>query len=278
MDQPNNTGRVYLVGAGPGAPDLITVRGLRLLQQADVVAYDRLVHPDLVDEAHPAAEKIYVGKSPERPSCSQHDINTLLVDKARAGAAVVRLKGGDAFVFGRGGEEALALEEAGVPFEIVPGLTSAVSAPAFAGVPVTHRGVSSAFTVVTGHTCKPDDADLDWAALAEAGTLVVLMGLRRLPRIAAALIEHGQSPDTPAAVVQAASTDDQEVVHATLETIGEHTRHLSSPATVVIGEVARLGRELAWFRPGCSGRAVFPEGHRFSSPVPLPSFPPAASA
>lgn len=240
-------GTVYLVGAGPGDPDLITVRGQNLLQQADVVVYDRLVHPDLVEKCHPAAWMIYAGKKPGEHTFTQAEINALLVTAARRGNVVVRLKGGDPFVFGRGGEEALSLQKAGVPFEIVPGVTSAVSAPAYAGIPVTQRCVSSAFTVVTGHTCARNDGELDWPALAEAGTLVILMGLGRLPKIAQKLIDHGLAPDTPAAVVRSASTVEQEVVRGRLEDIGEQTRHLDPPATIIVGEVAELGRELAWF-------------------------------
>ena len=249
MAQSTNPGTVYLVGAGPGDPDLITVRGLRLLQQADVVAYDRLVHPDLVAKAHPSARRVYVGKAPDGPSCSQEEINALLVEEGQKGRLVVRLKGGDPFVFGRGGEEALALQEAGVPFEVVPGISSAISAPAYAGTPVTHRGLSSSFTVVTGHTCRPDSNDLDWTALSEAGTLVVLMGLKRLPDIADALLEHGRAPNTPAAVIQSASTTDQKVVRGPLDAISDRAAELSPPATIVIGEVARLGRQLSWFTP-----------------------------
>ncbi|GIV60734.1 MAG: hypothetical protein KatS3mg043_1823 [Rhodothermaceae bacterium] len=240
-------GTVYLVGAGPGDPSLITVRGLSLLRQAGVVVYDRLVHPALPAEAPAGAERIYVGKAPGRPSCPQATINALLIAQARAGKVVVRLKGGDPFVFGRGGEEALALAEAGVPFEVVPGVTSAVSVPAYAGIPVTHRGLSSAFTVVTGHTC--DAAEPDWAALARAGTLVILMGLRRLPEIARHLQDGGLPPATPVAVIHSGTTAGQAVVTGTLADIGERTRHLASPATIVVGEVARLHAALAWFTP-----------------------------
>lgn len=280
------SGTVYLVGAGPGDPELITVRGLRLLQQADVVAYDRLVHPDLVEEAHPAARRVFVGKAADRPSCPQEDINALLVEEAQRGSIVVRLKGGDPFVFGRGGEEALALREADVPFEIVPGISSAVSAPAYAGIPVTHRGRASAFTVVTGHTCRPDaDEELDWTALAQTGTLVVLMGLKRLPGIADTLLDHGRAPETPAAAIQSASTADQQVVTGTLANIAERAQVLSSPTTVVIGEVARLGQQLAWFTPRHLHSAVFPEEGRGdaipaseTAPITLPRLAAAASA
>ena len=265
MNTPTKTGTVYLVGAGPGNPELITVRGLRLLKRANVVAYDRLVHPDLVAKASPSARRFYVGKTPGGARSAQEDINALLIDAARRGGVVVRLKGGDPFVFGRGSEEALALREADVPFEVVPGVTSAISAPAYAGVPVTHRGLSSTFTVVTGHTCRRSSADPDWAALARAGTLVVLMGLKRLPLIAATLIEQGRAPTTPVAVIQAGSTSAQEVVRGALTNIGERTRHLHPPATVVIGDVARLGHALSWFAAEPGDAPVFS-----STPHPVP--------
>lgn len=239
-------GTVYLVGAGPGDPDLITVKGLNLLSVADVVVYDRLIHPGLLDHATPAADRIYVGKMPGRCSCPQDETNQILIDQARLGRSVVRLKGGDPFVFGRGGEECLALAAAGIPFQVVPGITSTISAPGFAGIPVTHRGVSSSFTVVTGHSCAGGE-DPDWTALARAGTLIVLMGLRRLPTIADHLIRSGMDPETPAAVIASATTGDQETVVGDLRTIGPRSRHLDPPATVVIGEVVALRPWIAWF-------------------------------
>lgn len=264
-------GTVYLVGAGPGDPDLITVRGLSLLRQADVVVYDRLVHPALVDEANPAAERIYVGKAAGRHTCPQAEINTLLVARAQQGLSVVRLKGGDSFVFGRGSEEALTLVGAGVPFEIVPGVTSAIAVPAYAGIPVTHRGVSSAFTVVTGHTC--DDSVQDWAALAKAGTLVILMGLRALPHIAASLVEAGCTPETPVAVIGSGSTAEQEVVVGTLADIGDRAAALRSPATIVVGEVVRLHYALRWFDQEQAPLHAFPAVTRLGQlPTPVTSY------
>lgn len=251
-------GTVYLVGAGPGDPDLITVRGQKLLQRADVVIYDRLVHPDLLDYCKPLAWSIYVGKKPGEHTCTQAEINALLSTTAARGNVVVRLKGGDPFVYGRGGEEAISLRQAGVSFEVVPGVTSAISAPGYAGIPVTQRGMSNAFTVMTGHTCSREDSALDWPALAEAGTLVILMGLGRLPKIAQKLIDHGRDRSTPVAVIRSACTPDQEVVHGTLETIGERTRHLEPPATVIVGEVARLGQRLAWYDPIGQSEHGFP--------------------
>ena len=258
MNNSTQPGTVYLVGAGPGDPDLITVRGQRLLQRADVVVYDRLVHPDLLEYCKPSARSIYVGKKPGEHTCTQAEINALLATTAARGNAVVRLKGGDPFVYGRGGEEAGTLRDAGISYEIVPGVTSAISAPGYAGIPVTQRGVSNAFTVMTGHTCSREDSALDWPALAEAGTLVILMGLGRLPRIAGKLIDHGRDRSTPVAVIRSACTPDQEVVHGTLETIGPRTRHLDPPATVIVGEVARLGQHLAWYDPARQSDDNFP--------------------
>ncbi|MET0628137.1 MAG: uroporphyrinogen-III C-methyltransferase, partial [Acidimicrobiia bacterium] len=192
---------VYLVGAGPGDPGLLTVRGAELLRGADVVVFDRLASPALLALAPPGAELITAGKAPGAVDLTQDEINQLLVDRGRAGASVVRLKGGDPYVFGRGGEEAEALANAGVPFEVVPGITSAIGAAAYAGIPVTHRGVSTHFTVVTGHEDPTKDrTDVDWRALARTGgTLVILMGAGRVGDIASALVEGGLLPDTPVA-------------------------------------------------------------------------------
>ncbi|HUK20834.1 MAG TPA: siroheme synthase CysG [Gemmatimonadales bacterium] len=235
-------GIVYLVGAGPGDPDLITVRGLELLRRADVVVYDRLVHPGLVDRAPAWAERVFVGKRAEGHSVEQEKTNALLVSLAQAGKVVVRLKGGDPFVFGRGAEEAEALEQADVPFQIIPGITSAIAAPGAAGIPVTHRRHASAFAVAAGHECE-GDSDLDWEALARIPTLVFLMGLRGLPNIVARLVEHGLSPDTPAAVIASATLPEARAVAGTLATIAELAReaNLESPATLVVGDVVRVG-------------------------------------
>lgn len=248
MHAPAHPGTVYLVGAGPGDPTLITVRGLSLLRQAGVVVYDRLVHPALLDEAPVDAERLYVGKAPGRHTLSQGGINALLAEKAGAGHVVVRLKGGDPFVFGRGGEEGQYLSGAGVPFEVVPGISSAFSVPAYAGIPITHRKVSGAFTVVTGHLQDPE-AEPDWAALAGAGTLVVLMGLGRLPHIAERLMAHGCSPETPVAVIRCGTTEKQEVVQGTLQDIAARAALLDPPAVIVIGDVVRLRSTLSWFSP-----------------------------
>lgn len=258
MDRPNQaSGTVYLVGAGPGDPELITVKGQRLLQRADAVVYDRLVHADLVREARSDADRYFVGKKAGEHKVLQAEINALLATKARRGNEVVRLKGGDPFVFGRGGEEALHLRQSDVPFEVVPGISSATGVPAYAGIPVTHRGRSRAFTVVTGHTCTMDDTALDWDHLTSVDTLVVLMGLRRLPDIAEQLIEEGRAPDTPVAVIAAGATADQSVVRGTLDTIDGRIGPLDSPATIVVGDVARSGGRLDWF-DGADGDDHFP--------------------
>lgn len=243
-------GKAYLVGAGPGAAELITVRGLRLVQRADVIIYDRLIAPELLDESRPGAELIYVGKQPHYHVATQEEINGLLVEKVRAGYQVVRLKGGDPFVFGRGGEEALALQAAGLAFEIVPGISSALAAPAYAGIPVTQRGVATNFAVVTGHGCT-ESSGVDWSALARMPTVVILMGVAQIGQIAAQLLQAGRAPETPAAAIQWGSTDQQRVVRATLATLAYamDVAGLESPATIVIGEVAALHDQLAWFRP-----------------------------
>ena len=239
------SGIVYLVGAGPGDPDLISVRGLRLIRSADVLVYDRLVHPDLVQEAPVDAERIFVGKSPGHHVFQQEVINDILVDRAQRGLRVVRLKGGDPFVFGRGGEECLVLKKAEIPFEVVPGISSAISVPAYAGIPVTHRTLSPMFTVVTGHRCDVAE-EADWTALARGGTLVILMGLARLPHIAARLVAGGRASSTPVAVIRAGSTPEQEVVEGTLADIAARSRHLTSPAIIVVGDVVRLRSQLEW--------------------------------
>ena len=234
-------GVVYLVGAGPGAPGLITLRGLRILRRAQVVVYDRLVHPALVAAAPPSAERVFVGKRPGGHSVEQRRINAVLIERARAGHVVVRLKGGDPFVFGRGAEECEALRAAGLRFEVVPGVSSAVAAPGAAGIAVTHRKLASAFAVVAGHECD-GASDLDWGALARIPTLVFLMALRSLPRIAASLVAHGRRPETPAAVIARATLPDERTVVGTLATIGRLVQEaeLEPPATLVVGEVVQL--------------------------------------
>ena len=243
-------GFVSLVGAGPGDPELITVKGLRRLRAADVVVYDALACPALLADCRPDAELIDAGKRGGQPSRPQPWINAVLIARARRGLQVVRLKGGDPFVFGRGGEEAEALQAAGIAWEVVPGVSAAVGAPAYAGIPVTHRDLASSVAFVTGHETPGRPSRIDWQALATGvDTLVFLMGVGRLPEIAALLIAHGRSPDTPAAVVRWGTTPDQETVVASLATIAEEVARagLGAPATLVIGEVVRLRERLSWF-------------------------------
>lgn len=258
---PPPAGTVYLIGAGPGDPGLITVRGMELLRTADVVVYDRLAHPSLLLHARPDAERIYVGKASAQHAMRQPDINALLITKAKEGKSVARLKGGDPFVFGRGGEEAEECRAANVPFQIVPGVTSAIAAPAYAGIPVTHRDAASSFAVITGHerddaresgTRAPGEAEgrRNWAHIAYAAdTLVFLMGVEALPEIAGRLQEHGRSPETPVALVQWGTWAQQRVVTGTLATIVEEVRlaGLTPPAVCVVGEVVKLRAALRWF-------------------------------
>jgi uroporphyrin-III C-methyltransferase len=226
---------VWLVGAGPGDPGLITVRGLDLVRRCDVLVHDRLVAPELVAEAPEAALRI------DRERLDQEEINRLLVAYARAGLDVVRLKGGDPILFGRGAEEALALARAGLPFEIVPGVSALSAVPAAAGIPVTHRGLASQVTVATGHA----PSQLDYAALARApGTLVLFMALGHLPEIVRGLVAHGRAADTPAAVVAHGTQSTQETVFAPLGGLPEAARRLEAPALVVVGDVVRVAREL----------------------------------
>jgi uroporphyrin-III C-methyltransferase len=229
---------VHLVGAGPGDPDLLTIKAARLLGEADVVVHDALVDPAVLALVSPAAELIDVGKRPGRP-VPQELITELLVQLGRRHRCVVRLKGGDPYVFGRGGEEALGLQAAGVEVEVVPGITSAVAAPALAGVPVTHRGLAASVTVVTGHRRVGDEEATDWEALARVGgTVVVLMGVAERAAIAARLMVGGRSPDTPVAVVERAGTPAQRVLRGRLDELAG--LEVSPPATIVIGPVAAL--------------------------------------
>ena len=245
------TGRVYLVGAGPGDPGLITLKGLRCLERAHLVVYDRLLDPSLLENVPPSAERVFVGKERGRQAMSQDEINQALIDGAAAGLEVVRLKGGDPFVFGRGGEEALALAEHGIPFEVVPGVTSPIGAAAYSGIPLTHRGVSSTFTVVSGSEdpAKPDSA-VSWDALARTGgTLVVLMGWKELERIVDALRCNGMDPGTPAALVQWGTWPRQKTVTGRLEDIVSRGSEadLQPPVVAIVGKVVELREQLRWF-------------------------------
>lgn len=244
------SGKVYLVGAGPGDPGLMTVRGLQLLRAAQVVVYDQLINPLLLAEVSPQARQIFVGKQAGRHSIGQNEINEVLVNYALQGHLVVRLKGGDPFVFGRGGEEAQALAAAGVAFEIVPGVSSAVAVPAYAGIPLTHRDYASSFAVVTGHEAIKSKSIVDWAKLATAvDTLVILMGLHNLAAIVEKLVAHGRPADTPVAVIEQGTTERQTTVIGTLADIVERSRSVKAPALIVVGAVVRLKDTLEWFVP-----------------------------
>jgi uroporphyrinogen III methyltransferase / synthase len=245
--------KVYLIGAGPGDPDLITVKGRRLLTLADSVLYDHLAPHALLSLAPPAAERVYVGKKKSDHEFTQTEIAAMLIDRARRGLTVVRLKGGDPFIFGRGGEEAEALADAGIPFEIVPGVTTPLGIAAYTGVPLTHREHTSAVTFVTGHAVE----QIDWAKVGHAETLVIFMGLTTFPQIARELIARGRSPETPAMAVRWATRPDQEVTVGTLATLPTLTAAMKPPATIIVGEVVRLHSKLDWFgRLPLAGRRI----------------------
>jgi uroporphyrinogen III methyltransferase/synthase len=254
-------GCVYLVGAGPGDPGLITVRGMRLLEQAEVVIFDYLSNPQLLRHC-PTAETIYVGKQAAKHAMSQEQINQLLIERAKEGRRVVRLKGGDPFVFGRGGEECEALHAAGVPFEVVPGITAAIAGPAYAGIPVTHRDLNSSFTLITGHEKEADyqepaaqarqpggASDLDWSALAKLPCLAFYMGVKSLPGICQKLIENGMRSDMPAAAIQWGTTPRQRTITGTLADLSQRVAEakLTPPAITIVGRVVSLRDTLNWF-------------------------------
>ncbi|MFZ2472038.1 MAG: uroporphyrinogen-III C-methyltransferase [Methanothrix sp.] len=271
-------GKVYLVGAGPGDPELMTLKAKRLLGVADVVLFDRLLDPRMLEGVK--AELIDVGKNAGRHKLTQEGINQLLIEKANAGNIVVRLKGGDPYLFGRGGEEALALQEKGIPFEVVPGVTSSIAAPELAGIPVTHRGVASSLIIVTGHEEPGKETPLDWAAIAAlGGTLVVLMGVSRLEHNVAALIKAGKSPQTPAAMVEKGGWPEQRMISATLADIAEKAKEamIESPAILVVGDVVlladKLGRKkITILRPAAQQKesAALAESYGFS-PILAPA-------
>ena len=243
-------GKVYIVGAGPGDPGLITLRGIQCIAEADVVVYDYLANEEFLGRAGKDARLIYVGKKGGDHTLPQGEINQVLVDEARKGNVVARLKGGDPFIFGRGGEEAEVLREAGIAFEVIPGVTSAIAVPAFAGIPLTHRGYTSTVAFVTGHEDPTKEkSDIDWAKLSGIGTLVFLMGVKNLAHIARNLVAGGKSPETPAALIRWGTTPDQETLTGTLTDISAKAKAqgFSPPSILVVGEVVSLRPRLGWF-------------------------------
>jgi uroporphyrin-III C-methyltransferase len=246
------TGKVYLVGAGPGDPGLLTIKGKTCIEGADVIFYDRLVSREILDLARPDTELVYVGKTIENHSYHQDEIHQMMIHQALMGKTVARIQGGDPFVYGRGAEEAEALRAHGIPFEIVPGVTSAIAVPAYAGIPLTYRGVANGFHVVTGHEAAAS-SDVDWKVLAASRqTLVVLMGVHHLHEIAQRLLRYGKRADTPVAVIEWGTTARQVVVTGTLSNIvaDMERARIDTPAVIVIGDVVRLADRLQWFLAG----------------------------
>lgn len=241
-DKGEPQGMVYLVGAGPGDPDLLTLAAVKVLQRADVVLYDRLVNASILEYAPTHAERIYVGKEPRRHALTQSEINALLVEQALQGKTVVRLKGGDPFVFGRGGEEAEACAAMGIRWRAIPGVSSALGVPTAAGIPLTHRDWASSFAVVTGHGADDFETGLDWSALARMDTLVILMGVEQLAAIVQVLYEHGKPFDTPVALIERGTTPDERVIVGSLGTIVEigDAESVSPPAIIVVGDIVRV--------------------------------------
>ena len=240
---------VYLVGAGPGDPGLITVKGLECIKKADVIIYDYLVNVNLLKNARPDAEFIYVGKQGGTHTLEQEEINELIVKKALEDKIVTRLKGGDPYVFGRGGEEALVIRENHIPFEVVPGITAAIATPNYAGIPVTHRDCTSTFGLITGHEDPTkDESSIDWAKISTGiGTLTFYMGIKNLPYITEQLMKHGRSKDTPVAVIRWGTTSQQKTVVGTLDTIVQKAKDIKPPAITIVGEVVKLRDQLNWF-------------------------------
>jgi len=241
-------GKVYLTGAGPGDIELLTMKAARVIREADVIIYDRLANPDILEMAKDGCEFVYVGKEDGRHIMPQDDINEVIYQNALKNENVVRLKGGDPFVFGRGGEEAAYLFERQIEFEIIPGITSAISAPAYAGIPVTHRGVAVSFRVVTGHESpNKKTSQIPWENFKTDDTIVFLMGLHNLPQISAKLMEIGKEKEYPVAVISRGTTKDQKVVVGTLENIVAKAEGIPTPALIVVGHVVELREQLQWF-------------------------------
>ena len=240
--------KVYLTGAGPGDVELLTVKALKAIQKADVIIYDRLANPEILKEVKENAELIFVGKEKGNHTVPQEEINEIIYQCALKYEHVVRLKGGDPFVFGRGGEEALYLKERNIKFEIIPGITSAISVPAYAGIPVTNRGITPSFRVVTGHRKSSDNmANINWASFIENETIVFLMGLHNIQLIVENLLKVGKPKDYPCAIISKGTTKDQKVVVGTLDDIISKSKEAVSPAIIIVGEVVKLREELRWF-------------------------------
>jgi uroporphyrin-III C-methyltransferase len=241
-------GKVYLTGAGPGDIDLLTVKALRLVREADVIIYDRLANPDILSEAKDGCAFVYVGKKDSHHTLPQEEINEVIYQNALKYENVVRLKGGDPFVFGRGGEEGIYLQERGIKFEFIPGITSAIAVPEYAGIPVTHRGITVSFRVVTGHEASnKSHSQIPWENYKTDDTIIFLMGLHRLKIICDKLMEVGKPADYPVAVISRGTTRDEKTVTGTLETIYEMAKDLPTPALIVVGEVVKLREQLSWF-------------------------------
>ena len=242
--------KVYIVGAGPGDVDLITVKGLRCIQEADVILYDRLINKELLSYAKAGAKLIYCGKMPNRHAMIQDHIHYTLVEYATQGKVVTRLKGGDPFVFGRGAEEAEVLAENGIPFEIIPGVTAGIAAPAYAGIPVTHRDFASSFAIVTGHMREGKDDSIKWESLAQGiDTLAIYMGVGNLPYICDQLLKYGRNPSTPVALVNMGTFESQKTVVGTLETIVNivEEQEIANPSMIIVGEVVQMREKIKWF-------------------------------
>jgi len=241
---------VYLTGAGPGSIDLLTIKALRVIRQADVIIYDRLANPDILAEAKDGCEFLYVGKADSHHTLPQEEINETIYQASLKYENVVRLKGGDPLVFGRGGEEALYLRERGVRFEFIPGVTSAIAVPEYAGIPVTHRGITVSFRVVTGHEAAKEKSQIPWENYRTDDTIIFLMGLHRLQFIVEKLLEIGKPKDFPIAVISKGTWPDEKTVIGTLEDIYERAKDLPTPALIVVGKVVELHEQLSWFERG----------------------------
>jgi len=247
MRMESKMGKVYLTGAGPGAVDLMTVKAVRVVEEADIIIYDRLANPKILEMAKKGCELVYVGKQDGKHSVPQDEINEIIYQAALKHENVVRLKGGDPFVFGRGGEEAIYLFDREIKFEIIPGITSSISVPAYAGIPVTHRGVTTSFRVVTGHESPNKKiSQIEWQSFLNDETLIFLMGFHNISLITRKLMKYGKSKDYPCAVISKGSTPEQEVVVSTLENIVEDSKDMPTPAIIVVGEVVKLREKIKW--------------------------------